>query len=103
MTDRARLPNRRPCEALQFVHDRTTYRAAISRGAAGEVIEIFLDPGRPGSALQHTARDLAIAASMCFQHGCTPDQLRHSLTRLDDGSAAGPLGALLDLIAGVEQ
>ena len=34
--------------------------------------------------------------SLALQHGVSVDTLRHAITRLDDGAAAGPLGKVLD-------
>jgi hypothetical protein len=38
-------------------------------------------------------------ASICLQHGASTETIRHALTRNSDGSAGGPLGAILDLLA----
>jgi ribonucleoside-diphosphate reductase alpha chain len=40
---------------------------------------------------------VAVAASLALQFGCPADTLRKALLRLTNGSAAGPLGRLLDL------
>jgi hypothetical protein len=40
-----------------------------------------------------------VTASILFQHGGSPEILRRALKRNGDGSAAGPLGRLLDLLA----
>jgi hypothetical protein len=45
------------------------------------------------------ARDAAILTSICLQHGASVETIRHSLTRNSDGSASGPLGVVLDLLA----
>jgi hypothetical protein len=44
------------------------------------------------------ARDAAILTSICLQYGASVHTIRHALTRNGDGSAGGPLGAILDLI-----
>jgi len=61
--------------------------------------EIFLDIGRPGSEVQAAYRDAAVAVSLGLQYGVPLDTLRSAITRLDDGSPAGALGAMLDKIA----
>jgi hypothetical protein len=38
-------------------------------------------------------------ASLALQRGATVADLRHSLTRLNSGRAAGPIGRLLELVA----
>jgi hypothetical protein len=49
-----------------------------------------------GTPIDIGARDAAILASLALQHGGSPDELGRALTRNGDGSAAGPLGAVLD-------
>ena len=44
-------------------------------------------------------RDASIIISLALQHGVHIDTLRHSITRLNDNSAASIIGAALDLIA----
>jgi ribonucleoside-diphosphate reductase alpha chain len=44
--------------------------------------------------------DAAVAASLALQHGCNIDTLRQALLREENGSAAGPLGMMLDILAG---
>ena len=44
------------------------------------------------------ARDAAIVASLALQHGARTDELRRALTRNSDGSAGGPLAAVLDMV-----
>lgn len=95
---RSPLPNRRESESFRFEHGGLRHYGTISRYDDGRVAEIFLDTGKPGSAYQAMARDLAVAASLALQHGCPPETLRHALTRDDKGHAAGPLGRLLDMI-----
>lgn len=95
------LPQRRPSETVEFRHGAIAYRGMASFDVqTGEVIEVFLEGGKPGSEVQATARDAAVTASLALQHGVSLDALRRSLTRLDDGTAAGPMGAFLDQIGG---
>lgn len=94
---RASLANRRISEIFSFRHNGVPFTGQVSYGAEGEPIEVFLDGGRIGSAIQAVARDTAVAASLALQHGTPIDMLRRALTRNDDGSPAGALGALLDL------
>jgi len=97
---RTRLPNRRPGEAVVFDHGGMLYTGHISFAVdSGRVTEAFLDGGKAGTAVQAMARDAAVLASLALQHGAPIEVLRHAMTRNDDGSAAGPMGALLDLVA----
>lgn len=101
------IPARRPSEVFQFEHNGIAFSGALSRLAVilstGAVhlagpVEVFLDGGKPGTAVQAVARDTAVAASIALQYGAPLAVIRNALTRNDDGSPAGPLGALLDLI-----
>jgi hypothetical protein len=60
---------------------------------------VFLDCSKGGTAVDVSARDSAVVASIALQHGVAPETLRHALLRNPDGSAAGPLSAVLDMLA----
>ena len=97
---RTRLPQRRPQELLDFAHAGHRYTAGLGFFKTGGLAEIFINtPGRSGSAIEAFARDAAILTSICLQHGASVETIRHALTRNSDGSASGPLGAVLDLLA----
>jgi ribonucleoside-diphosphate reductase alpha chain len=100
---RERLPQRREHELLEFEHAGIPYVAGIGRFADGRLAEIFLNAGKAGTAIETHARDAAITVSLLLQHGCASDTIRHALTRNRDGSAAGPLGTLLDALATADQ
>lgn len=101
------VPNRRHSEVITFEHNGIQFSGSVSRLIAkasdgvlneGQVIEIFLEGGKPGSPIQSVSRDTAVAASLALQFGCPLDTLRAALTRNDDNSASGPLAAFLDLV-----
>ena len=97
---RKRLPNRRRHELFEFTHSGFGYIAGIGRFEDGRIAEIFLNvDGKVGTAVEISAHDAAVKASILFQHGGSPEILRRALKRNGDGSAAGPLGRLLDLLA----
>jgi hypothetical protein len=97
---RRRLPQRRLHELLDFEHAGHRYTAGIGFFESGGLAEIFINvPGRSGSAVEAVARDAAILTSICLQHGASMETIRHALTRNSDGSASGPLGVVLDLLA----
>jgi hypothetical protein len=96
---RRRLPNRRGHELLSFEHGGIHYTAGVGRFENGDMAEIFLNAQKHGTAVDLSARDAAIAASLLLQHGCHMDTLRKALTRNSDGSASGPLARALDLVA----
>jgi hypothetical protein len=99
-TERKKLLNRRAHELINFEHDGFSYVGGIGRFDDGSIAEVFLNAAKSGTAIETQARDAAIVASIAFQHGVSIDTIRHALTRNTDGSASGPLGKLLDILAG---
>jgi hypothetical protein len=95
---RSRLPNRRAGETFEFDHLGIRYTACIGRYGHGPVGEVFLNASKSGTAIETHARDGAVILSLLLQHGCPVETVRKTVTRNPDGSAAGPFGALLDLI-----
>jgi ribonucleoside-diphosphate reductase alpha chain len=95
---RRRLPNRRAAELIDFEHGGMRYTAGVSRFPDGRVAEVFLHTAKAGSDAADIARDAAVTASLALQHGVYVATLRKALTRGSDGKAAGPIGALLDLL-----
>src|ERR1051325_3019770 len=96
---REALPPRRRCETFSFPHDGQRYTVNLGFYDDGRLGEIFLDAARSGTAIQNHARDTAVTLSIALQYGCMPETIRHAVTRHADGSAAGPIGTLLDLLA----
>jgi hypothetical protein len=95
---RERLPNRRGHELLSFKHGGIRYIAGVGRFENGDLAEIFLNAHKHGTAVDVSARDAAVAASLLLQHGCCVHTLRKALTRNSDGSASGPLARALDML-----
>jgi hypothetical protein len=93
MSERERLPNRRPAEVFDFEHGGRRWTATISRFPDGRLGEIFLDAIR-GAAIAELAAEAAIVASLALQSGCPLETLRHAL----NGRDAGPLGTALAII-----
>jgi hypothetical protein len=97
MTARQRLPDRRPHELRDFEFGGIKYTAGIGRFSDGSLGEIFLNPaGKVGTDLEAHARDGAITASLCLQHGCSLDALRRALTRRGNGGPGSALSYILD-------
>jgi hypothetical protein len=90
MSLRKRLPNRRGSMIVTFKHEGRCYRASGSRLADGRLVEIFLDVGKAGSAVQAHADNEAILASLLLQHDVPIAAIRHSIN--------GPLALALDLL-----
>jgi hypothetical protein len=99
MAERKWLPGRREHEVLEFEHVGLRCHGGVGRYPDQRPAEIFLNIAKDGSAADLNARDSAIAASLALQHGCDLLVLRRALTQNPDGSAAGPLGRLFDLLA----
>jgi hypothetical protein len=93
MSVRARLPDRRAAELVDFVHVGRRYTITVGRFADGRVAEVFLDLPK-ASDLAEMARESALAASLALQSGCSVQTLRHALAH----RYAVPLGAALDLV-----
>jgi ribonucleoside-diphosphate reductase alpha chain len=101
MTTRDRLPNRRTHEVITFVHAGFAYTAGVGRFGDGRLAEVFLTAdAKGGSIVESWARDAAVLASIALQCGAEPEVIRGALTRDHTGEAAGPVGKLLDLLAG---
>jgi len=100
MTARKLLPQRRAHHSFEFTHDGIAYTCGYALFPNGGLGELFLSCRKVGSAAATGARDAAIVASISLQHGVPLSVVRHALTQSEDGAAAGPLGAALDLIGG---
>lgn len=102
--EREQLPDRRMSMQLDFVHGGAIphkYTATLGVHGDGTVAEIFLNTGKEGSLAQTLAHDAAILLSLLLQYGAPFDVIRGAVTRNPDGTAAGPLGHLLDQLAGM--
>jgi hypothetical protein len=98
MSARARLPNRRQSETLDFDHGSHRFTLSLSRFPGAGIAELFLS-SLVGSPVEALARDAAVTASLAFQYGCPLEVLRGALTRDHGGGPATPLGAALDAIS----
>lgn len=96
LAPRERLRNRRQAFKITFVHEGIRYHGTIGRYDDGRIAEVFLAAGKPGDAIDLLARDLAVLASIAFQHGAPVQAVRSALAQENDGTPRGPLGALLD-------
>lgn len=100
MTQRQRLPNRRPTETFEVESQGLKFTASIGRFSDGRVAEIFLQNHKAGSAAGINAQDAAVVASLALQHGVPLDVIRRALMRDSHGRASGPLGTALDKLGG---
>lgn len=97
MSDRERLPNRRPAEIFDFEHGGRRWTATFGRFSDGRLAEVFLDTTKE-SAVAQMASDSGIIASLALQTGCPVAVLRHALA----GHETGPLAKALALAGGPE-
>ena len=100
MTQRQHLPNRRDCETFSFQRGGLSYVATISRFQKGDLAEIFISNHKSGSDADTAAKDSAVVCSITLQHGVPLETIRPALMRNSRGEASGPLGTVLDVIAG---
>ncbi|QFR34705.1 hypothetical protein [Ancylobacter sp. TS-1] len=99
---RNNLPARRAAETLAFTHRGIGYTASVGFYEDGRIGESFLDGVKAGTDAQINAKDGAVILSIALQYGVPLTVLRHAVARNDGGDPQGPIGALLDLMAGLE-
>jgi len=97
---RTRLPDRRPAMSFDLTVAGLQFTATVG-SVNGRVMEVFLQNHKPGSAADLFARDAAIAASLALQFGCPLEVLRRAVLRDPRGAPSTPLGAAIDVIAGM--
>lgn len=99
MTNRKRLSNRRRHEAFKIKHWDMIYNIGFGRSIDDETVqEVFIHSGQSGTQAEMLARDSAVILSIALQYGVPKDVLKKSITRNEDGSPAGPIGAIIDLL-----
>lgn len=99
MTQREVLPDRRARTSVEFSHYGHEFVGGAGHYPDGRIGEVFLSSGKIGSHQEIATKDAAIAASIALQFGAPIDVLRHAFLRKEDGTAAGPLGHMLDILA----
>lgn len=95
---RKKLPNRRKRTPVEFELRGHKFYGGFGHYDGGEVGEVFLGSGKTGQLMSIIASDSAVAASLAIQYGCPIDVLQKAFLREEDGTAAGPLGALFDMM-----
>jgi hypothetical protein len=98
--ERRRLPNRRQSETFGFEHEGLKYVATASWFTDGRLGEVFITTsGKSDSQAGANAKDAAIIASLCLQHGAPLDVIRKALLRDSRGRPSTPVGMALDILA----
>jgi hypothetical protein len=93
------LPQRRPHEAISFVHWQQRFHAGLGRDHVnGPILEVWINTGKSGTQAETYARDAAVLISLGLQYGVPLSVMRRAIMRDLDGAASGPIGKLLDLI-----
>ena len=98
MSAREALPHRRPSETFKLRHNngRAAYHVTVGYYDDGRFGEVFVSSNQVGTSLDAMARDLAVLMSLCLQHGCAIQTIRHALTREADGKPSTIAGAIAD-------
>ena len=99
MSDRIRLPNRRPNETQSFVRDGVSITLTVGYKPDGTPGKIFLNADRADSMLDVLMSDAAIIASLALQNGVPLQQIAHALKRDKFGIASSLIGAAIDRIS----
>ena len=101
MTDRQRLPTRRPSETFDLEFEGVRYSICLGRYPADDRIgEIFSAGAKVGSSMDALLDDVSIALSLLLQNGVKPAALAKTMGRLGDGRApASVVGRICDLLA----
>ena len=102
VTDRQRLPNRRPSTTLDVWHNNERYHVSFSKDTDNVIREVFVHGPRAGSDLDALAFDIGVALSLGLQHGATVGSLLHSMARLEDGSNASFVGRILEALVPID-
>jgi hypothetical protein len=98
-SSRQRLPQRRASTTFDFRCNGLDYTASVSFfPGTDRLAEVFLSNAKVGSHSDAAAKDSAVLASLCLQHGVSVQVIKHALLRNADGSASSPLGCALDVI-----
>jgi hypothetical protein len=99
MTERQRLPNRRPCSSLVFRHNGSPYNLTVGFYTDGQVGETFIDGPRIGSEMANLVHDVAVLVSIAIQYKVPVEVMRGAVGRPEvTGTAHSIAGAVLDLI-----
>ena len=94
------LPHRRLHETLEVEHWDQNFIVGIGRAnERSPITEIFIHANKSGTQAETLAADSAVLLSIALQYSAPLEVLRQAITRNQDGTAAGPIGAILDRIS----
>jgi hypothetical protein len=98
------LPNRRPAVSFTLAFQGERYDVTTGFYEDGRFGEIFINRNRDKTAaklsqhLDAVCRDSAILMSLALQHGVDLANLKHSITRDEDGVPMSIVGAIVDSV-----
>jgi hypothetical protein len=99
---RERLPSRRAHQSFPVEHNGLRFTVGVGRYADGQLAEVNLNTDKVGTGFDTVLRNSAILLSIALQFGADAEVIRRAMLRNGDGSAAGPIGAVLDLLRGLQ-
>lgn len=96
------LPNRRSHEGFNFECWGQVFHAGVGRmkdDEASPILEVWINTSKSGTAAETYARDAAVLISLGLQYGIPLEAMRKTVMRNLDGTASGPIGRIVDLLA----
>ena len=101
MTTRRQLPQRRPNQTVELIHDNMAFSVTLGYDpATGEPREVFTHGVKVGSTMDGILNDTCIILSILLQYGAKPSSFVGSMGRLGDGVApASIIGVIADVLA----
>lgn len=105
MTERERLPTRRPNQTFELIHDNTTFAVTIGYDpATKEAREVFTHGAKVGSMMDAILDDSCILLSVALQHGIKASSVAGSMGYHGvDNEPSSIVGRLVNLLAEQEQ
>lgn len=99
---RNRLPYRRHSFNFTFHFGGEQYDVTCGLYPDNTIGELFINrlitrtSAKVGTLLDGVCRDAALLTSLALQHGADLDNIRHAITRDDDGDPSTIIGAIID-------
>jgi hypothetical protein len=97
------LPNKRPLERFELAFRGRDYAISVGRYDDGALAEVFIDASKASTDAADDARAAALVLSLALQHGCPAETVRRAATRDASGRPADIVGAVLDMLAEMEE
>jgi|TARA_Y100000310_G_scaffold51684_1_gene47590 hypothetical protein len=105
MTERERLPTRRPAETFDLrwaveANEKPDYSVTVGYYLDGRPGEVFAAGPKDGSDMQAIINDACVILSIALQHGAAPAALAHSMGRTPvsktEDRPSSVIGAVVD-------